>query len=234
MLQLLRLYQRRKRHTRKLSKEQSLISQKELEYLRRLGEHQARVYLIWLELRDVLGEFFTIHPEMALNIEHRIRVHDQSRYLPDEFLFCRQKYFPYKGERLNRAGFAKASRLHVQRNDHHPEHWVKEDGTYFMPENKDNILCALLEMCCDWEEISIYHGCSALYFFKRSRKDIFLNPAFDSFVENVLQRLELVLYSEGWFVNCTTFRSQEELDALVAKKSCGNGRVNLNDFEGNA
>ena len=77
----------------------------------------------------------------------RLVKHDASKFLPSEF-------FPYAyfwqgdnyGIPRDKAAFKAASRLHKSRNDHHFEHWQREDGSITGAMSHE----CIKEMVADW------------------------------------------------------------------------------------
>lgn len=203
-----------------------LVAEYECIYSVRLAEHQARVYLMWLELEELLEDFFKDNREIAEEVKRRVLCHDISKLKPDEFPHYRQKRCPYPGEVIDERAFFRAQALHFERNDHHPEHWVEEDGTYFVPENKNQMICALFEMVCDWEATSIY-SCkrSALHYFIKQRDDIALNPRFDDFIAELLMRFDTHLYHKGMLEGCRMLRPKEQLET----DNCLNSKGDTSD-----
>ena len=195
-----------------IAREIRLMAERENAYSDQISAHQSRVYLIWLEMKTLLSDFFKEHPDMEEEMKRRIISHDDSKLKSDEFPYYCQEHYPIKGEHIDEKAIAAAHALHYKRNDHHPEYWLKDDGTYCIPENKSHMICALFEMVCDWEANNIYSkGQTALLYFVTSRKSIALNPVFDGFVTELLRRLEEQLFINGFLDNCKTFRTREQL-----------------------
>lgn len=106
-----------------------------LHYLKKVLRHKWYVFRVGVRLGVPLS---------------RLLRHDWTKFLPSEFMpYVRH----FEGQASDTDGFNEAWQHHIQRNDHHWEHWLTPEGPLPMPEE------AIREMVADWLSASkVYDG----------------------------------------------------------------------------
>jgi len=112
---------------------------KKIKYAKLILKHKA--YVAWAGLTKVGGIPIT-----------QLIIHDWSKFSPSEF-FAYQRQFD-KGQEKDPDQWEAALQHHYNHNAHHPEYWIKADGTPLpMPE------VYVREMVADWYAASkAYQG----------------------------------------------------------------------------
>jgi len=89
----------------------------------------------------------------------RLIIHDWSKFLPDEFIAYAKCFNSPQGEPryLPTYEFAVAWNKHINRNDHHYQHWVLEWDSGKIEPLKIPIDC-VLEMIADWSGANLARG----------------------------------------------------------------------------
>lgn len=153
---------------------------------------------LWYMIRH---KFFVFKAGVVLDVPlWRLLVHDFSKFRADEWISYRH-YFYAK----NRAGrtyeqlkqfdveFRRAWNLHIRRNDHHWEHWVREGIPVEMPE------AAVSEMVADW--IGAGRAVKGFYDFtgwwEKNESRIKLHPETRMRVVDLLIDFESYLFEKG-------------------------------------
>ena len=176
-------------------------NQKEQEYLDYINNHIHNVnkafetlFLPILDKDNIVCKYISTSDLKQSIIELRdiITHHDASKFSDDEFDGYRCKYYPTELEKANEE-FMKAAEdryeecweHHYKTNDHHPKHWVDENGN-----PTDMSLLAIIHMICDWEGMSIKFGTNTLEWYE--------NNAIDEkkcFTDKTKQIVEDILYN---------------------------------------
>ena len=157
----------------------------ELGYLQYINIHIHAVKVAFGLLKDVFK------PELTENeyrdFKERIVNHDNTKFLAPEFQGYCQWFYPDEGETKNRAIFEEAWKHHYTYNDHHPEHWYKDDKTA-----EEMPLVAVYEMFCDWLAMSMnFDNFPSIWYKGKMKKDPFiLHPNTEALIEKYLYVLD--------------------------------------------
>ena len=152
--------------------------EKEEEYKRYIDTHVKNVMRAYEELKhnNWLNTIYNSDIFEAfdqLDRDQKILNHDASKYSDAEFLAYRVRWYPATEEEKANAvldedwePYAQAWKRHYTYNDHHPEHWIGEDGTI-----KDMPLSCIIEMICDWMSFVYIGKGSAVEYWDKCKED---------------------------------------------------------------
>ena len=158
-----------------------LKDEKDQEYYDYIKEHISNVQKAFA----VLGKSLCSKAHVPISVvSDLVAEHDQSKYSDEEFPGYRQWFYPKKNETKSREIFDEAWKHHYTVNKHHPEHWVKKDGTARpMPD------MYVVEMILDWSAMCFKFGGDpeSWYYEEKERAGkLNLNPTTRQLVESLL------------------------------------------------
>ena len=138
---------------------------KEEEYMNYINTHRENIkrayetYLIPLLDKENISLLISDKElkDAITALKDQIEHHDDSKYADAEFNDYRAHWYPTNIEKtydnehkqLMDEKYEDAFKHHVKMNDHHPGHWVDDNGNPI-----DMTLVAILHMICDWESFS--------------------------------------------------------------------------------
>lgn len=167
----------------------TLWIQKTSEYMNYIEQHNANVIRAWDELQKALSDIELLNkPDIKVAMNWRVRNHDDSKILVEEFLPYRQHFYPIPGENVASEAFQKAWEIHYSRNDHHWQYWIDGDG-FVSDYTMDERICACLEMICDWQAMGYVFGDDAPTYYSKHKTEMRIDPNWVGFVEEVLSLL---------------------------------------------
>lgn len=134
-------------------------------------------------------EVFIEEQDLLDDIKNRVEWHDQSKlYTEEEFEPYRKHFYPIDEEEKKNSEeeFEAAWKHHYTENDHHWEHWVKENG-----EADPMPIAAMIEMIADWMAMSFKFGGTVADWYSENKKEINLYPESREYVERIIKTYEL-------------------------------------------
>lgn len=122
--------------------------------------------------------------------------HDASKYSDAEFDAYRAWFYPINDEEKENAreDFEMAKKHHYAENDHHPEHWVDENGNPV-----DMPLVAILHLICDWEAMSYNKEgphLTTMEFWKQTKESKWVNIMTPNTIKTLERLFKLIYYKE--------------------------------------
>ena len=149
------------------------LESKEDEYRKYLSQHKKDIWNAWRELKLKLNDEYWIDDYVWFELQQRVSVHDQSKYNENEFGKYRQYFYPVFNEDKSKSSFEIGLACHINKNDHHWNHWVLTDvnGTraISMPE-----VC-VIEMLLDWKAMSYTTGKGVLDYYNENKSNFLLH-----------------------------------------------------------
>ena len=114
-------------------------------------------------------------------------LHDNSKFLPDEFFPYAKHFYKKKDSEM----FLKSFRKHASRNDHHWQYWENKGKPICMPRE------AMIEMICDWVAMAKTVGKDKglkwwedlEYFYLSKNKSMKLNPLTRLKVDEIIDEI---------------------------------------------
>lgn len=125
--------------------------QKEKEYIAYVKEHIQNVNIVFNKMK----ELNMIPDDIVDQLEANVKVHDASKFSPEEFDAYRMKFFPINEAEKRAAArdFAKAWDHHKKHNPHHSESPLWYDERTKTAKPMDPVYA--YELVCDWQAMSI-------------------------------------------------------------------------------
>lgn len=168
--------------------EKGALLEKINEYFDYLTKHKANVIKAWNEMKKSISEIdFLMHWKIVDEMDWRVGNHDNSKFDEDEFIPYRQHFYPVPGEEQDDSAFQTACELHVHRNAHHWQYWIRPDGSFEEAYDVVDKICGYLEMICDWQAMGYVKGDNALLYYNMNKDSIKIDPNWIGFVEEVLR-----------------------------------------------
>ena len=125
-------------------------------------------------------------------LREKIKNHDASKYSDEEFEAYRAKFYPVDRENQDYVdeNFEEAMKHHYANNDHHPEHWIDENGN-----PTDMPLICILELICDWEAMSKV-GDSSADFWKKTKETRWKNIMTAKTIDTIDKLMKVLYYKD--------------------------------------
>lgn len=166
-----------------------MIRVNENKYREYIDNHRLNVQKAWTNMKsnndcmDLITKYLNTHTEAAIDlIDDMIKVHDLSKYEPEEFDAYRKNFYPVTPEEKeeNLAAFDIAWKHHYHNNMHH-WNWWSETG------KKDEMkLPYVVEMICDWEAMGYVFGNTSRQFYEQNMNKIDLGNIQRKFAEELM------------------------------------------------
>ena len=161
-----------------------VIEEKRQENIAYIEEHRANV---WKAFQNIIQI-----PQIREDIEKlgimeelskRCLNHDESKYSKEEFEPSRKWYYPTCDEEKSSARdeYGKAWEHHYTVNDHHWNHWVKDDG-----EAEPMSAPALYELICDWTGMGYKFGNDGYEYYHSNKESMTIHPDTRTKLESIL------------------------------------------------
>ena len=170
------------------------INRKEMEYYCYIVQHRYNVKYMYYKYKDVLQSALALSNIDMDILEGAVNIHDMSKFTTDEFGGYRVAFYPIEEEKsafglddpenVDKV-LADAWEHHYKYNNHHPEHWVYENGyAEFM--SRINIA----EMILDWLAMQFTSGKPVFEWYDANKDRLNFNPLTRKAVEITLKAVK--------------------------------------------
>ena len=160
---------------------------KQEEYMAYIKEHRENVkkaFKFFIENNKIMQSTNREIQEAVLYLKNNniIENHDNSKFSDEEFEPYRRYFYSINEIEKKSAeeDFNNAWKHHYEVNDHHPEHWIKDNVVTEMT------MSAIIEMICDWEAMAYKFGGSAKEWYEKNKNNIPLHVNTRSKLEYLL------------------------------------------------
>lgn len=168
---------------------------KEREYSDYIKTHVNNVKKAFFNYGDIMLRVLDYEsPDVYLELNNRIDIHDDSKWSLEEYEPYRKKFYPYQDEvKISDYEFNKAWLHHIHNNPHHPEYWI-----YYNADNKTVTIYdmddfSIIEMLCDWIAMGMTHNNTAYDYYRNNpKKKEVLSPNTQFKVNKILNEIELI------------------------------------------
>lgn len=169
----------------------SCMAECERQYYDYIVEHIENVKKVWVVMKDVVMKRCSsmLEPQV-MNIDRIIDVHDQSKFRRIEFHGYRQWFFPDDGKK-SKAIFDIAWNHHQKSNPHHWQHWVMYKGNG-RNEAVDMPMMYIIEMLCDWTEMSVKFNNFPSVWYLEERQNMLLSEWTDYMINEYMPIMDEV------------------------------------------
>lgn len=158
------------------------------EYVEYVDTHIGLVKEAWEFLKKQKG-FPYVSDKVFLKIEDSLILnHDNSKFSDDELAPYASKFFPDEGEELSEGAFEEAVQKHYDRNPHHWQFWLDNDGVMVVTPRVRHLF--LVEMVCDWMAMAKQNGNSVNEWFYKKIDSIKMDPHSFVFVQLLISCIE--------------------------------------------
>lgn len=170
------------------------------EYDEYLNQHITGVLRSWDE---ILKPELEAHPSLygvtdddILQCDNFIRLHDQSKYEPEEYSAYGQWWYPRPGQEKDEDAYNRAWLHHQHNSPHHWQHWVirKDSGKEMVLDMPANFV---MEMLCDWHSFSLSDPKdTAKNWWDKNQENMSLSSATKSLVKKLIKIMDTPLTAE--------------------------------------
>jgi len=152
------------------------------EYTEYINEHIDNVQKVWKSVSDKFNS------DISQRINNLIKIHDQSKYGPQEFRPYQQWFYPINSKEKNKTLFNYGWNHHQKNNPHHWEYWVMQEGI-ILP----MIFEYAIEMLCDWSAMSLKFKDTPGEFYNQNKHKILIHDDTKQIINRYISLFDLTV-----------------------------------------
>ena len=156
------------------------------EYCDYIDEHLRNVQKAWETVQEKCGDLHPLIDDFLWAfIDESIRMHDLSKFGPQEFIQYQRKFHPVPNFQGGfEAEFEAAMECHKALNPHHWENWTQRDEEF-----PNQNACYCVEMVCDWMAMGVHYGDTAEAYYLKNVDRIRLPQWGRELVAEIFERI---------------------------------------------